>query len=51
MENIIYFESDDREIILHQKDRQDIFYEKLLNIEKNLKDKGFYRIHRSYIIN
>lgn len=51
LDNIIYFESDNREVIIHLVDRSDNFYEKLLNIEKNLKDKGFYRIHKSFVIN
>lgn len=49
--DIIYFESDTRQINIYTKDEIDTFYGGLKEIHKKLKDFGFIFIHRSYLIN
>ena len=49
--DIIYFESDTRQINIYTKDEIDTFYGSLKEIHKKLKDFGFIFIHRSYLIN
>jgi two-component system response regulator AgrA len=49
---ILFFETSSmkRKIILHALDRQIEFYAKIKDIEEQL-DEGFYRCHKSYILN
>lgn len=50
-QDIIYFESDDKKIIIHTVNNQKIkFYGKLDDLEENL-GIDFIRIHKSYIVN
>lgn len=50
-EDIIYFESNDKKIIMYADENQKIeFYGKLDDLEKNL-GFDFIRIHKSYIVN
>jgi len=47
---ILYMESAGRKIILHTKQGEIEFYEKLTVMEELLKDKGFVRCHQSYLV-
>ncbi len=47
---IIYIESDARKLLLHLKNEIISFYGKLSELEEILKDKGFLRIHQSYMV-
>lgn len=51
LDDIIYFESNRRVIILHTKNEEISFYEKLDAIEKELASKDFIRIHQSFLVN
>lgn len=48
---ILYFESSKRKIIIHTKDETMDFYGKLDELEKELKENSFFRIHQSYLVN
>lgn len=48
---IFYFESFKRKIILHTKDNTVDFYGKLNELEMELKENSFFRIHQSYLVN
>lgn len=50
LNQIFYLESDKRKIILHTKDGETEFYEKMDAMEDLLKEKGFIRCHQSYIV-
>ena len=47
---ILYIESKARILILHLKNENVSFYGKLGDIEELLKDRGFLRIHQSYMV-
>lgn len=51
--DILYFESHGRIVLIHTKDEEYSFYDKLNNIENCLKNQktNFLRIHQSYLIN
>jgi len=49
--DIIYFESDKRQINIYTKDEIDTFYGSLKAIHEKLKDFGFVFVHKSYLIN
>ncbi|MGG7078815.1 LytR/AlgR family response regulator transcription factor [Clostridium sardiniense] len=51
LNNIYCLEVDHRKINVYKKDIVIDYYEKLENVERDLKDKGFKRCHRSYVIN
>lgn len=48
---ILYFESSKRKIILHTKENTKDFYGKLDELESELKENSFFRIHQSYLVN
>ncbi len=48
-EDIIYAENDRRKIILHTKDGNYTFYEKMSTLEQKL-GKNFFRSHRGYLV-
>lgn len=50
LNQIFYLESDKRKIILHTRDGETEFYEKMDAMEDLLKEKGFIRCHQSYIV-
>ena len=50
LNQIFYLESDKRKIILHTRDGETEFYEKMDAMEDLLKGKGFVRCHQSYIV-
>ncbi len=47
---INYIESEARKLVLHLKNDTVTFYGKLSELEEVLKDKGFTRIHQSYMV-
>ncbi|MBD5458822.1 MAG: response regulator transcription factor [Lachnospiraceae bacterium] len=47
--DILYAESDGRKVILHMKQENLEFYEKMEELEQRLGD-GFYRCHRGYLV-
>lgn len=50
--NILFVESDNRQVILHLDDGTIVeSYAKLSQAEQELPDKGFLRCHQSYIVN
>lgn len=53
LSDILYIQSmgDYVKIHLDGKQKQIMTLERLKNIEQQLKNKGFYRIHRSYVVN
>ncbi len=51
LDEIFYFESKLRVIIVHTKNEEISFYGKLDNIEKELTEKDFIRIHQSFLVN
>lgn len=51
LSDISHFETLGRLVVVHFKDRSFEFYSKLNIIEQSVKNKGFIRVHRSYIVN
>ena len=51
LSNILYFESRNRKICVTRVCGKEEYYGKLNDVENQVKDKGFLRIHKSYIIN
>ncbi len=51
IQNILYFKSEDRKVIIVTFDKIDEFYGSLDDVYQQLKDFGFVSIHRSYLIN
>lgn len=49
IEDILYAESNGRKVILHMKQENLEFYDKMEELEQRLGD-GFYRCHRSYLV-
>lgn len=51
LSDILYFESNKRLLNIHTKNEVLSFYEKLDNVENELKEKDFIRIHQSFLVN
>lgn len=51
LDDICYFEIRGRKIDIHKADDVLTYYEQIGILEKNLQDKGFFRCHKSYLIN
>lgn len=51
LSDISHFETLGRLVVVHFKDQSFEFYSKLNIIEQSVKNKGFIRVHRSYIVN
>lgn len=51
LNDILYFESDRRVLIVHTKNDEYSFYGKLDRVEKDLDGKDFIRTHQSYYVN
>lgn len=51
LDDIYYFEIRGRMIDVHGKDGVFSYYEQIGGLEKKLRDKGFFRCHKSYLIN
>lgn len=49
--DILYFENDKRKITIYFRDKKAQFYGSLEDIERQLYQYGFLRIHKSYLIN
>ncbi|MCM1508450.1 MAG: LytTR family DNA-binding domain-containing protein [Ruminococcus flavefaciens] len=48
---IIYFESNDRKIVIKKKNESEEFYGTIEKIKQQLKGRGFFMPHRSYLLN
>ena len=51
LDNIYYFEIRGRTIDVHGADGIFTYYEQIGNLEKMLQKKGFFRCHKSYLVN
>lgn len=51
IKNILYFESRNREIIIHEINGTEVFYGKLKDVYENLRRFKFIQIHKSYLVN
>lgn len=51
LDDILYFEIRGRKIDIHGKDGILTYYEQIGVLEKRLQGKGFFRCHKSYLIN
>jgi two-component system response regulator LytT len=51
LDNILFFEVRNRLITVHTRDSDIDYYSRLEDVEHALRDKGFARIHRSYLVN
>lgn len=51
IKNILYFESRNREIIIHETNATEVFYGKLKDVHENLRRFKFIQIHKSYLVN
>lgn len=51
LDDICYFEISGRKIDIHGADGILTYYEQIGVLEKNLQNKGFFRCHKSYLIN
>ena len=51
LNDILYFESNKRVLVVHTKGENLSFYGKLDDIEESLKDDNFIRIHQSFLVN
>lgn len=51
MSDIMYFENQNRKVILYSKDSVDEFYDSIENIYEKVKDQDFLLIHKSIIVN
>lgn len=49
--DILFFESKDRKIVITMKNGRDEFYATLEKIQEELKEKGFFSPHKSYLVN
>ena len=48
---ILYFKSDDRRILIVKESGDEEFYGTIENVYTQLKDRGFFIPHRSYLVN
>lgn len=51
LDNILYFESNLKQLTLHTKEESYTFFGAISEVEKALKDKGFERVHKSFLVN
>mgnify|MGYP005838942493 CR=1 FL=1 len=51
LKDILYFESDGKKVIIFTQGDKHEFYGKLSDIEQQLGDQDFIRIHKSYLVN
>lgn len=49
--DILYIETDKRNIVVHTSDNRLISNRKIDELEEELKDYGFFRCHKSYLVN
>ena len=50
LSSVLYFESNGRKLILHQKNGEIEFYGKMSEIQEEMEQQGFVRIHQSYLV-
>ena len=51
LDSILYFEVQNRVITVHMRDSEFSYYSRLEEVEELLAERGFVRIHRSYLVN
>lgn len=51
LEHILYFEIKGRQVDVHEGGGVFTYYEQMGVLEKRLQDKGFFRCHKSYLVN
>lgn len=51
LNEIMFFESISREILIQTISTKDLFYESLNNLEQSLNNSSFLRVHNSYLVN
>ena len=51
LDEVQYFEIKGRQIDIHEKDEIFTYYEQIGTLEKQLQGKGFFRCHKSYLLN
>lgn len=51
LDDVQYFEIKGRQIDIHEKDEIFTYYEQIGTLEKQLQGKGFFRCHKSYLLN
>ena len=51
LSEILYIESDQHMVIVHTARRDHAYYSTLSELEEKLADRGFLRIHKSYLVN
>lgn len=51
LSNILYFESQNRKVCVTRVNCREAYYGKLNEVENQVKDYGFLRIHKSFIVN
>lgn len=51
LDDIWYFEGRGRQIDIHRKEGTISYYEQISELEEQLKDKSFFRCHKSYLVN
>lgn len=49
--NIFYFSSEGKKINIHLENKSDSYYGKFFQLENELKNSNFFRIHKSFIVN
>lgn len=48
--NIFYFSSEGKKINIHLENKSDSYYGKFFQLESELKNSNFFRMHKSYIV-
>ncbi len=51
LDHILYFEIRGRQVEAHGEDESFTYYERIGVLEEQLKEKGFFRCHKSYLLN
>ncbi len=51
LKDILYVETEKRNVIIHAKDRDYLTNRTLDDLEEELKEKGFFRSHKSFMVN
>lgn len=51
LDDVWYFEGRGRQIYIHRKEGTIAWYEQISELEEQLKDKSFFRCHKSYLVN
>lgn len=51
LDEVWYFEGKGRQIHIHRKEGMVSYYEQISSLEEQLRNKGFFRCHKSYLVN